>query len=203
LLPPRVDDVTSETADIDPEWFITCLQRARDALLANLEGLGDYDVRRPMTPSGTSLLGIVKHTATVESGYLGDCVGRPMGLDLPWDNDDDMWSGADMWAKADESREWLVDLYRRISAHADESIRTLGLGAPAVVPWWPEHRRNTTLGFLVAWMLEETAQHAGQADVVREGIDGRGGADHDEIGDAAHWEAYVARIQAEADQFRN
>jgi hypothetical protein len=51
-------------------------------------------------------------------------------------------------------------------------------------------------------MLEETAQHAGQADVVREAIDGRGGSDHDDVGDTAHWEAYVAKVQAAADAHR-
>ena len=194
---------TPEHAAFDPEWLITCLQRARNALLANLEGLDDYDVRRPMTPSGTSLLGLVKHVASVELGYLGDCVGRPAGIELPWDDESAINESADMWATPEESREWILDLYRRSSAHADESIRSLGLGAPASVPWWPEERRETTLGFLVAWMLEETAQHAGQADVVRESIDGTGGSDHDAIGDAAHWEAYVAKVQAAADHFRD
>ena len=194
--------------DLDPtapdhaELLLRYLQRARDALVANLDGLDDYEVRRPMTPSGTSLLGLVKHTASVEIGYLGDCAGRPFGEDLPWDTEEGNQENADMWARADESREFLLDLYRRSWAHADATVRELGLDAPAEVPWWPEERRRTTVGWLVVHMLEETAQHAGQADVVRESIDQRGGKDHDEVGDDAWWEAYVARIQAEADQHR-
>ena len=70
------------------------------------------------------------------------------------------------------------------------------------MPWWPEERRRTTLGWLVIHMLEETAQHAGHADIVRESLDGRGGNDHDGLGDEAHWSEFVARIQAEADHFR-
>jgi uncharacterized damage-inducible protein DinB len=178
------------------------LQRERDNLVGSLEGLSDYDVRRPMTPTGTSLLGLVKHVASVELGYLGDCVGRPSGIELPWDTEEGYRESADMWAKADEEREWLLDLYRRSWAHADESIRVLGLDAPATVPWWPEGRRTTTLGYVLVHLLAETAHHAGHADIVRESIDGRGGRDHDELGDESWWQAHVARIQAAADAHR-
>jgi len=156
-----------------------------------------------MTPSGTSLLGLVKHVATVELGYLGDCVGRPSGIELRWDTEEGYQENADMWAKADESRESLLDLYRRSWAQGDESVRTLGLDAPATVPWWPEDRRSTTLGYVLVHLLAETAHHAGHADTVREAIDGRGGRDQDEIGDAAWWRAHVARIQAAADVHRS
>jgi uncharacterized damage-inducible protein DinB len=179
------------------------LQRERDNLVSTLEGLSDYDVRRPMTPSGTSLLGLVKHVASVELGYLGECVGRPWPETLPWDNEQAFTESADMWAKADESREWLLDLYRRSWVHGDESVRTLGLDAPATVPWWPEERRETTLGHLVVRMVAETAHHAGHADILRETIDGRGGNDQGEIGDEAWWQAHVARIQAAADAHRS
>ena len=104
-----------------------------------------------------------------------------------------------MYAAADESLEMILDLYRRSWAHADESVRTLGLDAPATVPWWPEERRVTTLGYLMVHLLAETAHHAGHADIVREAIDGRAGGDHDEFGDEEHWKAYVAKIQAAAD----
>ena len=121
---------------------------------------------------------------------------------LPWDNDEAYEEGADMWATADESREWLLDLYRRSWAHGDESVRELGLDAPATVPWWPEERRETTLGYLLVHLLAETAHHAGHADIIREAIDGRGGSDHDELGDEEWWNAYVAKIQAAADAHR-
>ena len=184
------------------EVLLGYLQEARESLVDNLDGLGEYDIRRPMTPSGTSLLGLVKHVASVELGYLGVCLGRPLGVELPWDDEDLFESAADMYALAGESREWLLDVYRRSWAHGDDNVRTLSLQAPAHVPWWSEARRDTTVGTLVIHMLHETAQHAGQADVVRESIDGRGGADHDDFGDAARWAEFVARIQAEADHFR-
>ena len=197
-----MSDDLDPTAPDQTELLLRYLQRARTALVDNLEGLSDHDVRRPMTPSGTSLLGIVKHVATVELGYLGDCVGRPHGFGLAWDTEEGFESGADMWATAEESREELLDLYRRSWAFCDESVRTLGLDAPAEVPWWRPEMRRTTLGWLLVHLLAETAQHAGQADIVRESIDGRGGSDHDEAGDAAFWAAHVARVQAAADAHR-
>src|SRR4249919_2205948 len=86
------------------ELLLRYLERERDNFSRTLEGLSDYDVRRPMTPTGTSLLGLVKHLVGVTLGYFGDCVGRPSGIDLPWDNEESYAQNGDMWATADESR---------------------------------------------------------------------------------------------------
>ena len=192
-------------SDHDPadeiEMLLLYLRRSREALLTTLAGLSEYDVRRPLTPSATNLLGTVKHVASVELGYLGDCVGRPHGLDLPWDDDASYDERADMWVTAEESRDQILDLYRAAAAHTEDSVRTLGLDAPAEVPWWPEERRRTTVRRLVVHMIQETAQHAGQCEVAREGIDGRGSSDHDEVGDATWWAAHLARVRAAADAF--
>src|SRR5258707_13343170 len=85
------------------------LTRARDALLWKLDGLSEYDVRRPLVPTGTNLLGLVKHVASVESEYLGGTFGRPFGERLPW-LDEDAEPNADMWAAAEQSREQIIDL---------------------------------------------------------------------------------------------
>lgn len=178
------------------------LNTGRAAVVATCEGLSEYDVRRPMTASGTSLLGLVKHLTGIEQVYLGTAFGRPTPFVLPWVEDGSIWDGADMWATEDEPREWLLDLYRRACAHSDETIAALDLGASGSVPHWQEDRRATTLGALLVRMVDETAHHAGHADICRELIDGRGQPDHDEVGDEAYWSAYVARIQAAADSFR-
>lgn len=184
------------------------LQRGRDAMLASLDGLSEHAVRRPMTPTGTNLLGLVKHVCGVELGYFGTCLGRPAPFTLPWFEDGSVWGGADMWATAEQSRDDLVALYRRVWAHSDESFATLPLDAPASVAWWPEERawwpeerRHTTFGRLAVHTVAETAQHAGHADIVRELIDGRGGRDQDQMGDVAYWKAHVAALQQVADQF--
>ncbi|GAA5072648.1 DinB family protein [Nocardia iowensis] len=178
------------------------LQQSRDSVLSSLEGLGEYDIRRPMTPSATNLLGLVKHLAGIELGYLGDCVGRPAPVRLPWVEDGSIWENADMWATAEETKDELVGLYRTAWRHADESIEQLGLDAPAEVLWWAEERRKTTLGALLVRVVAETAQHAGHADILREIIDGRAGGDHDEMGDAEWWSRYVERVQRAADSHR-
>jgi uncharacterized damage-inducible protein DinB len=179
------------------------LQDAREGVLSSLEALSEYDIRRPLTPSATNLLGLVKHLAGVELSYLGDSVGRPAAVRLPWVEDESIWDSADMWATADETREYLVSLYRTAWRHSDESIDRLGLDAPASVSWWPEERRHTTLGSLLVRVVAETAHHAGHADILREMIDGRGGADHDAVGDTGWWERHRARVQAAAERHRD
>jgi hypothetical protein len=175
------------------------LQGARDDVVTSLDGLSEYDVRRPLVPSGTNLLGLVKHLVGIELGYLGTCVGRTPPIVLPWEADGSVWESADMWATADQSRDHLVGLYRTAWAHSDESLASVPLDAPASVPWWPEEHRTTTFGHLVVRVVAETAQHAGHCDLVRELIDGRSGRDaHDD----AWWAAYLQKIRDAADRHR-
>ena len=177
------------------------LREKRAALLSCLDGLSEYDRRRPMTPTGTNLLGLVKHLIGIEYGYLGSAFGRPARPELPWVEDGSLWQGADMWATPDQSSEYLLGLYQDANQHADETIRTLDLSSPGFVPHWPEQARHTDLGVLLVRVVAETAHHAGHADIVREMIDGRGGRDHDVL-DAVGWERYLATVTAAADAFR-
>ena len=178
------------------------LQESRERVVASLDDLTEYEIRRPMTPTGTNLLGLVKHLASVELGYLGDSVGRPSPVRIPRIDDGSIWENADMWAAADQTRDFLVDLYRTAWRHSDESIDELGFDAAASVAWWPQERRETTLGALVIRLVAETAQHAGPADIVRELIDGRVGRDHDVVGNAEWWTRHLERMQYAADHHR-
>lgn len=177
------------------------LRVARETLLWKLEGLSEYDVRRPLTPTGTNLLGLVKHVASVEAGYFGECFGRPFPEPLPW-FDEGAEPNEDMWATAAESREDIIDLYRRVWAHSDSTIESLPLDAPATVSWWAEDRRHTTLHRLLLHMVAETNRHAGHADIVRELIDGAAGLREDASNlpdaDAAWWERYRGRVEQAA-----
>jgi hypothetical protein len=175
------------------------LQDARDSVVGSLDGLSEYDVRRPLVPSGTNLLGLVKHLTGIELGYLGASVGRPAPVSLPWEADASVWESADMWATADQSRAYLLELYRRAWQHSDEALASLPLDAPASVPWWPEAQRATTFGHLVVRVVAETAQHAGHCDLVRELIDGRSGRGER---DDAWWAAHLQQIQDAADRHR-
>lgn len=146
------------------------LQVGREVLLWKLEGLSEYDVRRPVVASGTNLLGLVKHVAVTEAGYFGSVFGRPFPRSLPGEDGDD--PNADMWAGAEETRDELVGLYREVWAHSDATIAALDLDAIGHVPWWPEDRREVTLHRILVHMAVETHRHAGHADIVREAIDG-------------------------------
>src|ERR671926_175437 len=117
------------------------LQEGGEALVWKLDGLSEYDIRRPLTPTGTNLLGLVKHVAGVELAYFGDTFGRPFFEAQPppsWWYTEEPEPNADMWAGADESREQIVGLYRRAWEHSGGTIATLALDAVGHVPWWPE-----------------------------------------------------------------
>jgi uncharacterized damage-inducible protein DinB len=179
------------------------LQTGREALLWKLEGLSEYDMRRPMVATGTNLLGIVKHVASVEAGYLGDCFERPFEQQFPWFAED-AEPNADMWATAEESSESIIDLYRRVWRHSEATIEALALDARGEVPWWSEGRRTVTLQQILVHMIAETHRHAGQADLVRELIDGEVGLrrENDNLpsGDRQWWLEYRARVEAAARQ---
>ncbi|MFJ9047831.1 DinB family protein [Streptomyces sp. NPDC102347] len=188
----------TDTAKADLHRY---LQEARDALLWKLDGLTEYDARRPMTPTGTNLLGLVKHVAGVELGYLGDTFGRPSGEPLPW-----LADGAelndDMWATADETRADVVGLYRRAWVHADATIDALPLDTTGRVPWWPDDRAGLTLHHAVVRVIADTQRHAGHADILRELMDGaageRAGSNSLPSSDPAWWKAYRDRLEQAA-----
>jgi uncharacterized protein DUF664 len=106
------------------------LQDARDALLWKLDGLSEYDDRRPLVRTGSNLLGLIKHQAGVEFGYFGDTFGRPGPEPASWEESD---PNADMFATADESREFIIGRYRRAWAHADLTIGELPLDATGAI----------------------------------------------------------------------
>jgi len=177
------------------------LKESRAVILADVEGLSEYDLRRPLVPSGTNQLGLVKHLAGVEYVYLGTSLGRPPAEKLAWEEDGSVWDGADMWALPSETSEYLIGLYQRACEHGSRTIDELDLDAPAEVPHWAEGSRKTTLAVLLIRMVDESAHHAGHMDIVRELIDGKGGADSD-FQDEAGWKAYYDKIQQAADTFR-
>jgi hypothetical protein len=178
------------------------LQRGREVLVWKLEGASELDVRRPLTPTGTNLLGLVKHLTAVDAGYLGEVFGRPFPEPIPW-GEDDAELESDMWATPDQSTDELVALYRRVWAHGDATVAALDLDTTGRVPWWPEERRHPTLQRVLVHLIAETHRHAGHADIVRELVDGAAGMlpsvsnlGAEEPGDRA---AHRARVQAAAE----
>ncbi|WBQ05675.1 DinB family protein [Kribbella sp. CA-293567] len=171
------------------------LQDLREAMVWKLDGVSEYDVRRPLTPTGTNLLGLVKHLALWESRYFGEVFGRPFPEALPrWDDDDQ--HGADLWATADETRAEIVDRYRRVWTHSDQTIDALAFDSPGHAAWWPNP--EVKLFTILAHMLSETSRHAGHADILREQLDGSIGTVASRTKsqpDPAYWEARQAQIE--------
>lgn len=190
-------------ADTDPMKtnLHAYLRGAREALVWKLDGLSEYDARRPLTPTGLNLLGLVKHVASVDVGYFGECFGRPFGEPLPW-FDDDAEPNADFWVPADVTRADVLGLAERAWAHSDATIEALPLDAVGHVAWWGDGGADVTLHRPLVHMATETHRHAGQADILRETIDGAVGllprAPNLPDVDAEWWPAYVARVEEAA-----
>jgi uncharacterized damage-inducible protein DinB len=153
----------------EKESLHVSLDRHRDVVLWKVEGLDDASLRRPMTPSGTSLLGLVKHLASVEYSWFCHTFGRPTEPLPDVDNDPD----ADMRARADESTEDILAFYARARKAADQVIDELDLDATGTA-WFGE---TVSLRWVLIHLVEETARHAGHMDILRELIDGATG-DH-------------------------
>jgi hypothetical protein len=182
------------------EILWSALRSNREALLWKLEGLSEYDRRRPLTPTGTNLLGVLKHVGSEEYGYFGETFGRPAPEQLACMTDGSIWQGADMWATAAESTDYLLGYYRRACAWADETIASLPLDAEGSVPWWTDGK--CTLGQILVRMVSETARHAGHVDIVRELIDNAAGDSPDSTSmgdrDQQSWQDYVAQVESAA-----
>ncbi len=176
------------------------LREVREVLLWKLAGLSEYDIRRPLTPTGTNLLGLVKHLSIGEARYFGEVFGRPFPEHLPW-WDADAEDNADMWATEEETRAEIVDRYRSVWVHADATIDALDLDAPGRVPWWT-WSPDVVLSNILVHMLTETSRHAGHADILREQLDGAAGTEAEGSNLPEHdtdwWENYRARVERAA-----
>jgi len=198
--------------DFAKAYLHSDLRDARVTMLSKLEGLAEYDVRRPLTRTGTNLLGLIKHLTITEAWYFGEVFARPFPERLPWrDHEADMRPDeakvaalfdhklqlADMWATEHESRVQIVDRYRRMCAHADERFAALDINAPGHVAWWP--RPDVKLFNILVHVLTETNRHAGHADILREQLDGAVGPEATVLGkDVAFWEDLCAIIERAA-----
>lgn len=182
------------------------LQEGRDAMVWKLEGLSEYDLRRPLTPTGTNLLGLVKHLAGIETQYFGAVFERPFPENHAW-IESDAPANVDMWATPEESSEEIVALYKRVWTHADATISELPMDATGQVPWWRKVSNPVSLTRIMVHVTAETLRHVGHADIVRELIDGSVGHRDDNSnmseGDSAWWRDYRENLETVARSFRD
>lgn len=173
------------------------LASARKRIVSALDGLGDEDVRRPMTRSCTNLLGLIKHVTWIEY-RISDTFGRPREI-LPGEDDDELWFER-AWATPEETTEEILAQYGRACAATDRIVDEVELDE---VGEYFGGRRASLRARLLG-LLAETYQHAGHADIVRELIDG-----HNASNDASdeYWDTLRARMRGEVgpeawDKFR-
>jgi uncharacterized damage-inducible protein DinB len=178
------------------------LRGARDTLVWKLDGLSDYDIRRPMTPSGTNLLGLIKHSTATHMAYFGEVFGRS------FDGVGERFApgaepASEFWATAGESRQDVLDRYRSACDRADATIEELPLETPGRVRWWGD--TQVTLHHVLVHVIADTQRHAGHADILRELIDGTTGllrnADNLHMREPAARQRFHDQVAAEAAKF--
>ena len=177
----------------------------RGALISKVEDLSEYEARMPGTPTGTSLIGIIKHVLNVEAVYLGATFGRPFPYaeELVAESAYEVDPQADWYATADETTAGIIDLYRRVIAHCEQTVELLDLDTVGHVRHWGD--REVTLHWILVHNFNDLAQHNGQADILREQVDGSVGwrQPGDNVPDGYDWPAYVAKLTGLAEGFRD
>ncbi|MFD1826946.1 MULTISPECIES: DinB family protein [Mumia] len=151
----------------EKESLYVALDRHRDAILWKIDGLSDDDLRRPIVPSGTTLLGMVKHLASVDYAWFCSTFGRE-SLEVPADEDD--WD-ADWRIEPWETTEGVLAYFAMARKAADEVIHDLDLTDTGTAWYGP----TVSLRWVLIHMVEEYARHAGHADILRELVDGATG----------------------------
>lgn len=155
------DRVTDERGSLSGQ-----LAHQRATLLMKVDGVDDESLRRPMTPSGLSLLGLVRHLTVTEHGwFLSIFAGAP----APYESDD---PDAEFRVGPDEDTGAVLDLYRSTCERADALVASSDLDDVATTPWGA----GVNLRAILVHVIQETARHNGHADLMREAIDGTTGS---------------------------
>ncbi|GAB3809964.1 DinB family protein [Kribbella italica] len=171
------------------------LRTARATNLQKAAGLSEYDLRRPITPSGTNVLGVLKHLGGMEYGYLGGAFGRDLDREIP--GDEDLLGGADMWARPDETSAYILDWYHQTCTNADRTIELHALDSPGWVEHFTPGHQTTTLAAMILRVLNEELRHGGHLDILRELLDGTTSPSNHPVDTAE----YLAKVRAAAEAF--
>lgn len=142
----------------------TFLDQQRDVMLWKLQGLDDHQLRERVSPSGLYLLGVVKHVAAAEQYWLCELFGRPA-------EPQSLAASDDLEIEPGETTEAVLAYYARARAASDTAIAETDLNATATT-WLGD---TVSFRWSVLHMIEETARHAGHADMMRQSLDGATG----------------------------
>ncbi|OQO90327.1 hypothetical protein B1813_18075 [Saccharomonospora piscinae] len=148
------------------DGLLDYLAQQRYVLCLTTYGLTEQQIRATPTASALCLGGILKHVSRTERAWLDVVAGLP-----PTD------PGADLWVAPWETLADLVEEYESVANRTEEIVAGLGdLGAavpvPRDVPWFPDDVPAWSVRWVLLHLIEETARHAGHADIIRESLDG-------------------------------
>jgi hypothetical protein len=156
-MPNNTDTRPPHTGAEEKATLLGFLDYLRDAIAAKTDGVPEPQIRTPGVPSGTSLLGLVKHLTCVERFYF-------LGEDV------DDWK-ATLHPTPEETVDDVLTDYRDAVRRANQVIEACtDLTRPA--PKAPRRQSAPSMRWVLVHMIEETGRHAGHADILREQIDG-------------------------------
>jgi len=146
------------------------LDTQREGLIKKIEGLDDATARKSPTVSSLSLLGLVKHSAIWERRWFQIVMA---GREFPdeWPNVKDEHEDADLMVDENDTVEHWVAYYREQIEQSRAVAAAKELDSPCARPDLIE----CNVRYVLFHMIEETARHAGHADIIRETLDGSRG----------------------------
>ncbi|HEY7595349.1 MAG TPA: DinB family protein [Actinophytocola sp.] len=162
-------DANARPVADERDGLLTYLAQQRRVLKAAAFGLTPEQLRATPSASALSVGGLVKHVAFTERGWADTIARKPRAASV-----EDY--GAEFVLTPEDTLESLIAAYDEVAAHTEEVVAGVAdLGEPVPVPdepWFPEDISEWSVRWVLLHMIEETARHAGHADIVRESIDG-------------------------------
>ena len=160
LVPPVADE---------REGLLGYLSQQRHVLRVAAHGLTDEQARATPTCSSLSIGGLIKHVASAERHWMDVVQQRANGPAKDYE--------ANFRLSADETLAEVLGVYGDVATHTEAviaGIADLGLPVPVPqgVPWFPADVAAWSVRWVLLHVIEETARHAGHADIVRESLDG-------------------------------
>jgi uncharacterized damage-inducible protein DinB len=167
-MPGNVRPVTDER-----DGLLSFLAQQRDVIRLAAYGLTDEQARLTSTASTLSVGGLIKHVAAVERGWIDIVLQRPGG------NDPETYA-ENFRLGPNESLSSVLATYDEAAKNTEAvigSIPDLGTAVPKPqgVPWFPQDVTAWSVRWVLLHLIQETARHAGHADIIRESIDGATG----------------------------
>jgi len=157
------------TEPTESEQLLVFLAQQRRLLSHAAYGLTDEQARLTPSVSALSVGGIVKHVSQVEKFWTDVVLGRQEPFGTGGDYQEGFRLGPD------ESLAGTFERYAAIGRETERIVRSLPIDHPVAVPrdvpWFPADTESWALRWILLHLIEETARHAGHADIVRESID--------------------------------